>query len=184
MTIDRHVTRGVGLKVSFQWDFSSTLQQQGAFTLSTDSVWHSTKIFDIFHIFAKEADLARSCSAVSPVHLHQKQYASFWGNVFGHWLLHEKNFGQDDGSKCCCFLLHSWLRCTFRSGAQIYRGETCCSRIFGVYSPTSVQISPVSTHLTFLLLMYLTYVDSWHLVLPCMLNTHITTGKMHHILKL
>jgi len=39
MIIDRHVTRGVGLKVSFQWDFSATLQQQGAaFTLSTDSV--------------------------------------------------------------------------------------------------------------------------------------------------
>ncbi len=84
MTIDRHVTRGVGLKVSFEWDLcSSTLQQQqGAFTLSTDSVWHSTKIFDIFHIFAKEADLARSCSAVSAVYLHQKQYASFWGDFF------------------------------------------------------------------------------------------------------
>lgn len=82
MTIDRHVARGVGLKVSFQWDLVRRCSNRVLSLCPLTQSDIAGKIFDIFHIFAKEADLARSCSAVSPVQFTPETIRVVLGNIF------------------------------------------------------------------------------------------------------
>ena len=61
------------------------------------------------------------------------------------------NFGQDDRSKCSCFLLYSWLNReleisleNFRSTAKTLSWKTCCFNTFGLgfsYSCCEVTVS-------------------------------------------
>lgn len=152
---------GSGWKYLFSGLFSSTrLQQQGAFTLCTDSVWHSAKIFDIFHIFAKEAWPRALVPCCKSCRYTPETTRVVLGTLTDVHYCMKIIFGRDDGSKCCCFLIHSWLRCTFPrnifGAVRQYSEETCCLRIFGVYSPSSVEILPVSIHLLFTIFIYLT----------------------------